>query len=60
MLAYNWFQDAFFTSYLIFFFFLEKKPLNQIKEEIDKLKKSIKNRDQMICAVADKSQDEAK
>lgn len=43
-------------SYLI----LENNPLNQIKEEIEKLKKSIKSRDQIVCAVADKSQDEAK
>lgn len=41
-------------------YFLEKKPLNEMKEEIDKLKKSIKSRDQMICNVADKSTDEAK
>ncbi|XP_011603930.1 ankycorbin [Takifugu rubripes] len=38
----------------------DKKPLNQMKEEIDKLKKSVKSRDQIICSVADKSQDEAK
>ncbi|TWW79215.1 hypothetical protein D4764_10G0002450 [Takifugu flavidus] len=38
----------------------DKKPLNQMKEEIDKLKKNIKSRDQIICSVADKSQDEAK
>lgn len=56
MLAYNWFQGAFFLSCLI----LEKKPLNQIKEEIDEVKKSIKSRDKIICTMADKSQDEAK
>lgn len=43
-----------------YFFFLEKKTLNEMKEEIDKLKKSIKSRDQIICNAADKSQDEAK
>lgn len=41
-------------------FHLENKPLNELKEDIEKRKKMIKNRDQLVCALADQSQEEVK
>lgn len=41
-------------------FLSEKKDINELKEGIEKTKKAIKDRDQLICALADQSQDEVK
>lgn len=41
-------------------FHLENKTLSELKEEIEKRKKMIKNRDQLVCALADQSRDEVK
>ncbi|CAG11894.1 unnamed protein product [Tetraodon nigroviridis] len=38
----------------------ENKTVNELKEEIEKTKKLIKNRDQLVCALADQTQDEVK
>lgn len=41
-------------------FLSEKKAINELKEEIEKSNKIIKSRHQIVCAVADKTQEEVK
>lgn len=41
-------------------FFSEKKAINELKEGTEKTKNFIKDRDKLICALADQSQDEVK
>lgn len=54
------FSMHFVSNVLKNVFHLGNKALSELKEEIEKRKKMIKSRDQLVCVLADKSQEEVK